>query len=177
MSVDDENFGSDKKFCYEAAEMLNKHGMLWFIGGARVTNVTKEDLLFYKKNGCISIKFGIESGSQTMLDVMEKKFTVEDIRKALYTCIDIGLYISLQGFMLGMPGETLETCRKSGQFMGEIAAKIQVPVNLMFGNQDLLYCIPLIGTPVYEYGKQLGIVGQSIDEEEKFLEITSNIGL
>ena len=176
LTVDDENFGSVKKFCYEAAEMLNKHGMLWFIGGVRVTNVTKEDLLFYKKNGCISIKFGIESGSQTMLDVMEKKFTVEDIRKALYTCMDIGLYTSFQGFMLGMPGETLETCRKSGQFMGELAAKIRVPIDLMIGNQDLLYCIPLIGTPMYEYGKQIGIVGQSIDEEERFLELTSNIG-
>ena len=41
-------------------------------GGVRVTNVTKEDLLHYKNNGCISIKFGIGSGSQTMLDVMEK---------------------------------------------------------------------------------------------------------
>ena len=42
---------------------------------AKNLNVTKEDLLHYKKNGCISIKFGIESGSQTMLDIMEKKLT------------------------------------------------------------------------------------------------------
>ena len=63
-----------KKYCYEAAELLNKYDMLWYAGGVRVTNVTKEDLLHYKNNGCISIKFGIESGSQTMLDIMEKKF-------------------------------------------------------------------------------------------------------
>ena len=33
-----------------------------------------------------------------------------------------------------------------------------------------------VGTPMYEYGKQLGLIGQSTDEEEKFLEITSNVG-
>ena len=176
LTVDDENFGSVKKFCYQAAELLHKYDMLWFAGGVRCTSVTKEDLLHYKNNGCISIKFGIESGDQTMLDIMEKKFTVHDIKKALYTCIDIGLYTSFQGFMLGMPGETLETCRQSGKFMGELAAKIRVPVDLLYGNQDLLYTIPLVGTPMYEYGKQLGLIGQTIDDEEKFLELTSNVG-
>ena len=32
-------------------ELLNKYDMLWYAGGVRVTNVTKEDLLHYKKNG------------------------------------------------------------------------------------------------------------------------------
>ena len=27
-----------------------------------------------------------------MLDVMEKKFTVEDIKKAIFACADIGLH-------------------------------------------------------------------------------------
>ena len=43
----------------------------------------KEYLIHYQNNGCSSLKFGLESGSQTMLDVMEKKFTVEDIKKAI----------------------------------------------------------------------------------------------
>ena len=176
VSVDDENFGSSRKDCYKAAEILNKHNMLWFALGVRVSSVTREDLIFYKNNGCIAIKFGIESGSQKMLDVMEKKFTLEDTKKALYACFDIGLYTSIQGFMVGMPGENLETCRQTGKFIGELSAKLGVPVDLMFGNQDLHYAIPLVGTPLYEYGKQLGILGQSIDEEEEYLELTSNVG-
>ena len=174
--VNDENFGSNKKYTYQAVELLNKYDMLWTATGVRVSSITKEDLLFYKKNGCISLKFGIESGSQTMLDVMEKKFTVDDIKKALFDCHDIGLDSPPVGFMLGMPGESLETAKESGKLMGEIAAHCRVPVDLIFKNVDIAYTIPLVGTPMYEYGKQLGLIGRSADEEEKFLEITSNVG-
>ena len=174
--VDDENFGSVKKYCYEAAELLHKYDMLWYAGGVRVTNVDKEDLLHYKNNGCISIKFGIESGSQTMLDIMEKKFTVEDIKRAIYNCFDIDLYTSLQGFMLGMPGESIETTKMSGKLIGELSARLGVPVDLLYGNQDLLYTIPLVGTPMYEYGKLHGLIGQTVDDEERYLELTSNVG-
>ena len=172
--VVDENFGSNKKNAYQAAELLNKYGILWIANGVRVKSMTKEDLLFYKKNGCTSIQFGIESGSQTMLDIMEKKHKVDDIKKALFNCHDIDLYSPCHGFMLGMPGENLDTAKESGKLMGEISANLRVPVDLLFKNVDIAYTIPLVGTPMYEYGKQLGLIGQSTDEEEKFLEITSN---
>ena len=48
--------------------------MLWNAGGVRCTSVKKEDLEFFKKNNFSSIKYGTESGSQTILDIMEKKF-------------------------------------------------------------------------------------------------------
>ena len=174
--VTDENFGSNKKYTYQAVELMNKYNMLWAATGIRVSSVTKEDLLFYKNNGCASLKFGIESGSQTMLDVMEKKFTVDDIKKALFACHDIGLNSPPLGFMLGMPGETIKTAKESGKLMGEIAAHLRIPTGLIFKYNDLMYTIPLIGTPMYEYGKQLGLIDQSTNEEEKFLEITSNVG-
>ena len=48
--------------------------------------------------------------SQRMLDIMEKRFTVEDV-KALFGCYDIDLYSPPLGFMVGMPGESLETAK------------------------------------------------------------------
>ena len=57
--------------------------MLWQCSGVRCTSVKKEDLKFYKDHGCVAMKFGIESGSQRMLDLMEKRFTVEDVRKSI----------------------------------------------------------------------------------------------
>ncbi len=177
LTCEDENFGSNRKYFYEVAELLNKYDMLWGAIGARCTNVTKEDLAHYKKNGCCYIRFGIESGSQTMLDLMEKKYVVDDIRKAVYACHDLGLFSPLTGFMIGMPGESLKTIRESGRLMGELAAKMRVPIDLIFGNQDIQYAIPLVGTPLYEYGKQLALIGSSVDEEEKYLEIVSNVAL
>ena len=103
---EDENFGSNRKYSREVAELFHKHGMLWNAIGVRCTSVDKEDLIHYQNNGCSSLKFGLESGSQTMLDVMEKKFTVEDIKKAIFACAEVGLHTPLMGFMFGMPGES-----------------------------------------------------------------------
>jgi len=87
LSVDDENFGSNKKYTYEIAKLFHKHDMLWMCAGVRCTSVNKEDLKFYKDHGCVSLKFGIESGSQTMLDIMEKRFTVSDVKAALFNAM------------------------------------------------------------------------------------------
>ena len=92
LMVDDENFGSNKQYTYEVAKLFHKHDMIWSCSGVRCTSVNKDDLRFYKDHGCVSLKFGIESGSQTMLDIMEKRFTVEDIKNAFFSCYDIGLY-------------------------------------------------------------------------------------
>jgi radical SAM superfamily enzyme YgiQ (UPF0313 family) len=176
LQVDDENFGSNKKYTYEVAKLLHKQDMLWACTGIRCTSVNKEDLQFYKDNGCVYLKFGIESGSQTMLDIMEKKFTVEDIKNALYSCYEIGLYTTPLGFMVGMPGETMETAKSSGKLLGEIAFKLKAPLKVIFGLNDIFYAIPLVGTPLYEYGKKLGLFGNSLEEEESYLKLVSNIG-
>ena len=172
LNVDDENFGSNKKYTYEVAKLFHKHDMLWQCSGVRCTSVKKEDLKFYKDHGCVAMKFGIESGSQRMLDIMEKRFTVDDVRKALFGCYDIDLYSPLS-FVVGMPGESLQTAKESG-FLGQIAAKLRVPKSCLV--TDIFYAIPLVGTPLYEYGKNLGLIGNSVEEEEKYLKLVSNVG-
>ncbi len=124
ISVDDENFASNVEYTKQVAQLFHKHGFLWQAMGVRCTSVTPEDIKFFYDHGCTALKFGIESGSQLMLDVMEKRFTVDDVKKAVYACFDIGLYSPPMGFMLGMPGESLDTCRASGKLMGELAAHI-----------------------------------------------------
>jgi len=75
-----------------------------------------------------------------------------------------------------MPGESKHTARMSGKLIGELSAELRVPVSLLYGNQDLLYTIPLVGTPMYEYGKLHNLIGNTVDDEEKYLELTSNVG-
>ena len=112
-----------------------------------------------------------------MLDVMEKKFTVEDIKKAIFACADIGLHTPLMGFMVGMPGESEETIRESGELAGELYARLKVPPNFIWGHNDIPYAIPLVGTPLYEYGKQMKLIGSSVEDEERYLEMTSNVAV
>ena len=75
-----------------------------------------------------------------------------------------------------MPGESLQTAKESGKFLGQIAAKLRVPLKKLFGYTDIFYAIPLVGTPLYEYGKNLGLIGNSVEEEEKYLKLVSNVG-
>ena len=88
----------------------------------------------------------------------------------------IGLHSPPLGFMVGMPGETLQTAKESGRFLGEIAARSRLPIQTLFGSTDIFYAIPLVGTPLYEYGKKLKLIGDTVDEEEAYLKLVSNIG-
>ena len=110
------------------------------------------------------------------MPVMQKRFEVDDIKKALFICHKHGVFSPPDGFMIGMPGENLKTIKESGKLMGEIAAKMRVPLDLIYDSIDIAYALPLCGTPMYEYGKQFGLIGQTEAEEEKFLEETANAG-
>ena len=54
----------------------------------------------------LAIKFGIESGSQKILDIMEKKFTTQDVYNAIANCKKLGISTLTDQLMIGMPGET-----------------------------------------------------------------------
>jgi len=163
----DENFGSNRKHAHGVAGLMKKHNMLWACGGVRCTTVVDEDVQFYRDHLCVTLKLGIESGSQRMFDVMEKKCTVEKVYDAATSCIKRNVNIPF-GLMIGMPGETDATIRKTGELVGNIASMRGVhPSQLDVG---VCYALPLPGTPLYEYGQQVGLIGTTVEEEEEYLE-------
>lgn len=170
----DENFGSNKTHGYEVARLMKKHDLLWMATGVRCKSVKREDIKFYKENNCSALKFGVESGSQKILDIMEKKFLVEDVFNAISNCIDYGIFSPL-ALMLGMPGETLETAQETGAFVGKIAGLLGVPPKYL--GYDLFYALPLPGTPLYEYGIQIGFIDSTVEGIEEYLENVTNAGI
>lgn len=173
INISDENFGSDKSHSYEVARTLKKHNMLWVATGVRCTSVTYEDIKFYKEHNCSALKFGIESGSQKILDIMDKVFTTDHVTSALKNCQELSVFSPL-ALMLGMPGETDETAKETGAFIGEISASLGTHPE--FTGYDLFYAIAFPGTPLYEYGQQVGAIGKTIEEEEQYLKDVSNAG-
>jgi anaerobic magnesium-protoporphyrin IX monomethyl ester cyclase len=173
IQISDENFASNRSHSYEVARSLKKHNMLWIATGVRCTSVTYEDIKFYKKHNCSALKFGVESGSQIILDIMEKRFTVEKVYSALKNCIKLSIFSPI-ALMVGMPGETQETARQTGAFIGEIAALLGTNPEEM--SYDLFYAIAFPGTPLYEYGQQVGVIGNTIEEEHRYLRNVSNAG-
>lgn len=166
IEIFDENFGSNKKHAYEVARIMKKYDMLWFSGGIRCTSFTLEDMKFMKECGCTGIKLGIESGSQKILDIMEKRFVIDDVYTALKNAHEVGTYAPLL-FCIGMPGETDQTIKESGKFLAKIARMLGVsPIEVDF---SATYAMPFPGASLYEYGQLQRVIGSSVDEEEEFL--------
>jgi len=76
-----------------------------------------------KNSGCAHVTFGIESGSQRVLDYMRKRYKVEDADKVLKSAHAAGIKVTCN-FMFGFPGETEEDFENTLDFLKRNAANI-----------------------------------------------------
>lgn len=166
LSVFDENFGSDVDYTHKVSELFKKHDMIWVAGGVRCTNVTYDDIKLYKENNCIGLKFGVESGSQDILDIMEKKFSLEQVSEAINNCISLNIFSPL-AVMVGMPGETNKTALETAKLIGTVAHKLGLPPTKM--GWDMFYAMAFPGSSLYVYGQEIGVIGTTPEEEIKYL--------
>jgi len=82
---------------------------------ARVNLVDEELLGWMKKAGCMTLSFGVESGNQDNLNKIRKGTTVEQGLKAIKITRKAGITPDAS-FMIGIPGETLESIQDSVKF-------------------------------------------------------------
>lgn len=70
--IADENFGADRETTRELAVELGKLGITWHVAGVRARTVTESDLQLWADNNSHESISGIESGSEKILEIMEK---------------------------------------------------------------------------------------------------------
>jgi anaerobic magnesium-protoporphyrin IX monomethyl ester cyclase len=105
----------------------------------RVDAVDKELLEKMRDAGCITIWFGVESGSEKILDKMHKKINREQVREAFKMAQKAGM-MTIASAVIGFPGETEETAWETINFINSL-------------NPDDIGCYiatPYPGTPMYE---------------------------
>ncbi len=95
-----------------------KLDMIWACR-ARIDSVDEDVLREMKKAGCNRIYFGIESGVQETLDLIDKKITLEQIRKTIRLTKRFGIR-ALGFFLIGCPGETKETIKQTLKFAKQL---------------------------------------------------------
>lgn len=102
---------------------LNK-GMLFRLA-CRVNEklVTEEFLNIAREAGVWNIFYGVESGSQMMLDRMKKGITVEEVRRAFRMTREAHIHTQAS-FIVGLPGETVDTLLETQKLIQEIKANI-----------------------------------------------------
>ncbi len=114
----------------------------------RVDRVSLDVLKMMKDSGCAEVSFGIESGSQKLLDSMHKGTTVEQNRQALLWAKEAG--ITTKAFlMVGIPGETRETIEETKQLIKSTNPD-QFIVSVF---------TPIVGCDVWRRPEQYGLVG------------------
>ena len=106
-----------KEFCRELT--ARKLKISW-ICGARVDSITPEILKTMKRSGCWMIGYGIESGSQEILDRVKKNITLKKIKQAVKWAKQAGL-CTAGTFMFGLPGEDLTTIRDTIMFAKQLS--------------------------------------------------------
>src|SRR5208337_892042 len=127
-------------------EILNRGLKIEWNCGTRVDMLTKELLAKMKDAGCISVWFGVESGSQQVLDAMKKGITPELTTKVFSWVRELGLK-PIPNVILGFPGETNESAWKTIKFVEKIS-----PDAVGFYN----VATPFPGTPMYDSVKEKG---------------------
>ena len=67
---------------------------------------TDEDYHLMAEAGCKHVIVGIESGSQTILDIMEKKTTTQQVYEQIEWCTQLVVATTSEAFILGYTGES-----------------------------------------------------------------------
>ena len=86
---------------------------------SRVDVVDAELLHAMKRANCRIISYGVESGSQAILDRSRKGITLDQSETAIRLTREAGI-LSMAYFIIGLPGETAETARESIRFAKRI---------------------------------------------------------
>jgi len=116
--ISDDNFTADtqraEKFCDALiSEQIN---LPWQCpSGVRIDSLPLSLLRKMKRAGCYAVGLGIESGDVEMLKRMDKKLDLKIVPEVLKNLHKVGID-SYGFFILGLPGETLSSSRKTVDF-------------------------------------------------------------
>jgi anaerobic magnesium-protoporphyrin IX monomethyl ester cyclase len=102
-------------------------------------------LSLMKRAGCWQIAYGIESGSQRVLDVVKREVRLPRMRETLRMTRDAG--IRTKGYlMIGHPTETIETLEETAEFLRVVELDLC----------QVTKFTPYPGTPAYPYVQEHG---------------------
>src|SRR5271156_2839451 len=142
---DDDTFNIQKARTVELCEKLKPLGLTWSCTSRVTTDY--ETLKAMKEAGCRLLIVGYESGDPQILKNIKKGATVERARDFTKDTKKLGLKVH-GDFILGLPGETKESIRRTIDFAKELDVEtIQV---------SLAHAYP--GTELYDFAKSNGFI-------------------
>lgn len=146
----DPEFSIDRRRTVSMCEMLVERGIhVAWSAETRYSSVDPDLLQLMKRSGCYQLNYGLESGSQVVLDCIDKKQTVDEAEQAIGWTSEAGIHCS-NNLIFGLPGEDPSTIGETLRF----AEKMSVLPKVTFARASL--SVPYPATTLYEMGVQDG---------------------
>lgn len=173
ISFSDANFSVDMNRVEQMCNLLLDKDihMTWTITARsdQLVKIQPETFRLMHKAGCHKIEIGVESGSATILDYVNKKTTTEKAIASNKILKEAGIQ-GVYSFMVGFPKELPES-------ENEIWQTLMLIKNLRKVHPDVMtvtfYVTPYPGTPIYTMAKKLGLKMPEKTEEWADWESTS----
>lgn len=117
IQIKDDTFTANKKRALQICEEIERRGLkfLWSCD-TRVDVLDEELLLSMRRAGCQRLSLGVESGSNRILENIDKKITADEIVAATQMAKAVGIQVRFF-MMLGNRGETVDTFHETLQFL------------------------------------------------------------
>lgn len=146
-AINDENFTINKNKVIEICKKIEEMKMPWS-ALSRVDTLDEDVIRALSNANCIELKFGLESGSDVMLNNMNKVFNIQQAQKTFEMCNEYGILV--KAFLIhGFPGENEETTDQTISFLKK---------NKTYINRVTLFrWTPIPGSYVYNHADDYGL--------------------
>ncbi len=159
ITIEDDLFTLYRKhFLAVCGELERRRTGIRWNAFSRVDTISPGIVETMARAGCQAICFGVESGSQELLDVAKKRSDLAKVRAAMRMAQDAGIS-ALASFIIGLPGETEATLRQTVAF----AESLREEFGALYGFHILA---PFPGTEVRDRAAEYGLEILSSDWTE-----------
>lgn len=144
----DDGFTTDLKRAKSICDLIIERGLKfpWALhNGIRVDRIDQEFLEKARAAGCYEVTLGVETGDPEVMKQIHKGITHDQVIQAVKWAKEAGLE-TLTYFMLGLPGETEESMKRTIDFALKLDAT--------YSKVSIL--LPLPGTPLFEEFERKG---------------------
>ncbi|MBI4175964.1 MAG: cobalamin B12-binding domain-containing protein [Candidatus Aenigmarchaeota archaeon] len=148
INISDDTFTLNKKFVEGFCDEMGKLGLQWGCF-TRVDCVTKELLQKMVSSGCIRVSFGVETGSQRVMQLNGKHVNLEKIRRVFKWAHEVKLRIIDASLIIGShPDEDYEDVQQTVEIIKEIKPTFY----------SVTVIVPLPGTMLYKKMRDEGLI-------------------
>jgi anaerobic magnesium-protoporphyrin IX monomethyl ester cyclase len=139
--IADDTFSLKRERAFDLCDILGRSKLISWNCDTRVNTVSEDLLSAMQQSRCQKVAFGVESGSQRILDLIGKKITIDQVHNAVVWAKKAGLKHIEGNFIIGSDcSETME----------DIDQTVKLIRELPWTFVSVTVIVPYPGTPLYD---------------------------